>query len=374
MKNAARLMIASSELSADLYWATRFYVPDPIIYLEHRGQKILVAPDLEFNRAKREAEVDLVIPISSFEKRLKKPGKPLKAGDVLDAVLRSLGIKSLQVPSYFPFEHAEELKKRGYRVQVVPDPFYPGREIKTARERKLITEALRITESGIQAAIDVLKKSKIKRGMIYRNGAPVTSEDLRRVIEMRMMESGALGQHTIVSCGKQAADPHCRGSGPLYANQTIVLDVFPKSMKTGYHGDITRTVVKGRASETLKKMYAAVRAAQETGIKHIRHGVDASLVHAEVCRTLDRMGFKTDVQNGRPQGFIHSTGHGLGLDVHEAPRVSRLKNRLKAGHVVTVEPGLYYEKWGGIRIEDVVYVTKSGCKVLTKIPKVFEIP
>jgi Xaa-Pro aminopeptidase len=79
------------------------------------------------------------------------------------------------------------------------------------------------------------------------------------------------------------------------------------------------------------------------------------------------------VIDGKPQGFIHSTGHGLGLDVHEAPRVSKLSQQLKAGHVVTVEPGLYYEKLGGIRIEDVVYVTKTGCEVLTRIPKIFEL-
>jgi Xaa-Pro aminopeptidase len=265
------------------------------------------------------------------------------------------------------------LRKRGYKLEAVPDPFYPEREIKSLEEKRHITEALRATEAGIEAGIEVLKKSKIKNGKIYRNGSVLTSEELRKVIETTMMQRGALGQHTIVACGKQAADPHCRGSGPLYANQTIVLDVFPKSMATGYHGDITRTVVKGRASETLKKMYAAVRKSQETGIKTIRNGIDAARVHSQVSRVLEDAGFKTGLMNGKPQGFIHSTGHGLGLDIHESPRVSRLSNTLRTGHVVTVEPGLYYERLGGVRIEDVVYVTKKGCEVLTRIPKVFEI-
>jgi Xaa-Pro aminopeptidase len=223
------------------------------------------------------------------------------------------------VPAYFPFHQAELLRKRGYRLEVVPDPFYPEREIKTLAEKKHITDALRATEAGIEAAIDVLKKSKVKGGKIYRNGSVLTSEALRGVIEATMMEKGALGQHTIVACGKQAADPHCRGTGPLYANQTIVLDVFPKSMATGYHGDITRTVVKGRASETLKKMYTTVKKSQEAGIKAIRDGVDAAKVHGDVCRVLDASGFKTGLLNGKPQGFIHSTGHGLGLDIHESP-------------------------------------------------------
>lgn len=369
----ARLIIAGSEHCADLYWATRFYVPDPIIFLEHKGRKILIASDLEVSRAKKEADVDVVLSMSGIEQKLRKAGHKISHGVVLDSVLRERKIKHLQVPAYFPIQHAVMLKKRGYTLEVVHDPFYPGREIKTLAEKKHITAALRATEAGIQAGIDVLKKAKIKNGKIYRNGSILTSEALRQVIEMKMMECGALGQHTIVACGKQAADPHCRGTGPLYANQTIVLDVFPKHMATGYHGDITRTVIKGQASETLKKMYAAVKKSQEAGIKAIRHGVDAAYVHGQVTKTLDAAGFKTGLLDGKPQGFIHSTGHGLGLDIHESPRVSRLSNTLRTGHVVTVEPGLYYEKLGGIRIEDVVYVTKKGCDVLTRIPKVFEI-
>lgn len=369
----ARLIIAGSEQCADLYWATHFYVPDPIIYLEHKGRKILLASDLEVSRAKKEADVDRVLSSSDYERKIKKSGKKRSEGDVIDLVLRERGIKTLVVPSYFPLRQAEILRQRGYRIAPAPDPFFPKREIKTQEEKRNITQALRATEAGIQAAIDVLKKSKVKSGKIYRNGSMLTSESLRQVIEMKMMECGALGQHTIVACGKQAADPHCRGSGPLYANQTIVLDVFPKSMASGYYGDITRTVLKGRASDTLKRMYAAVKKAQETGIKAVRAGVDAAEVHGEVQKTLDASGFKTGTIDGKPQGFIHSTGHGLGLDIHESPRVSRLSNRLRAGHVVTVEPGLYYEKLGGIRIEDVVYVTKKGCEVLTRIPKIFEI-
>lgn len=372
-QNAARLIIASSEHCADLYWATRFYVPDPIYFLEHKGKKILIASDLEVSRAKKEADVDIVLSMSAIEGKLRKAGHKIQPGVVLDSVLRERRIKVLHVPSYFPIHHAVNLKKRGYKLEVIPDPFYPGRELKTLQEKRHITAALRATEAGIQAGIDVLKKSTIRNGKIYRNGSVLTSEALRQVIEIKMMECGALGQHTIVACGKQAADPHCRGTGPLYAHQTIVLDVFPKHMASGYHGDITRTVVKGRASETLKKMYAAVKASQEAGIRAVKHGVDAAAVHGEVSKTMENAGFKTGVFDGKPQGFIHSTGHGLGLDIHESPRVSRLSNILRTGHVVTVEPGLYYEKLGGIRIEDVVYVTKKGCDVLTRIPKIFEI-
>lgn len=372
--NAARLIIADSEHCADLYWATRFYVPDPIIYLEFRGKKILVAPDLEISRAKKEAAVDLVLSFSEYDKRFEKSGKKAKEGDVLDRILRERKIRVLQVPSTFPVRQAFLLKKKGYRIEPIADPFFPGREIKSAREKSQIVETLRATEAGIQAAIDLLRRSKIKAGKIYFNGRLLTSEKLRTVIELKMMERGALGQHTIVACGRQAAEPHCRGFGPLYANQTIVMDVFPKSVSTGYYGDISRTVLKGKASTTLKKMYTAVRRAQENGIRTIRAGVDAAKVHAKVAATMEAAGFKTERHRGQPQGFIHSTGHGMGLEIHEPPRLGRLSTKLRKGNVVTVEPGLYYKDLGGIRIEDVVYVTKTGREVLTRLPKVFEIP
>ncbi len=368
-----RLIIAGSEQCADLYWATGFYVPDPIVFIEHHGKKILVASDLEVSRAKKEARVDTVLSHTTYENKLRKSGQKRKAGDVTASILKELGVQELEVPSYFPLRQAEILKSHGFKLNSAADPFYPQRQIKTQKEKKHVISALRATEAGIQAGIDLLKRCRIRKGKIYNGATVLTSEHLRQVIEMKMMENGALGQHTIVACGKQAADPHCRGSGILFANQTIVMDVFPKHIDSGYHGDITRTVVKGKASETLKKMYAAVRESQAEGMRRIHDGVDAAYVHQGVCEVLDKSGFRTGIIDGKPQGFIHSTGHGLGLDIHEAPRVSRISEKLRTGHIVTVEPGLYYEKLGGIRIEDVVYVTKKGCEVLTKIPKVFEI-
>ncbi len=373
--STARLIIGNSETCADLYWATHFYVPDPIAFFIHKGRRYLVASDLEVSRAKKEAHVDTVLSYSDYDKKLRQQRRlKRKEGDVLALILKEKKIKILQVPTYFPLRQAEILKKSGFELETIPDPYFPERQIKSPQEKKYITEAIRATEAGIQAAFSVLKKSKIKNGKIISNGHVLTSEELRKIIEITMMEHGALGQHTIVACGKQAADPHCRGFGPLYAHQSIVLDVFPKHMRSGYYGDVSRTVLKGRASDALKKMYKAVKDAQENGIRTVRAGVDAAKVHRVVSETLEKAGYKTGSVKGKPQGFIHSTGHGLGLDIHELPRVSHLKNILKKGNVVTVEPGLYYEDIGGIRIEDDVYVTQTGCENLTKISKVFEIP
>ncbi len=373
-KNTARLIIASTDNCADLFWATKFHVPDPIVFFEHRGKKYLVASDLEVGRAQKEADVDHVLSHSVYDETLKRKGAKRRPGDVTASILKEKGIRELVVPSYFPVASAESLKSFGFHITVGPDPFYPERQYKTLEEKKNIVEAIRATEAGILEAIRLIKAAKIKNGKIIHQKRILTSETLRRIIEIKMLENGALGQHTIVACGKQAADPHCRGTGPLYAHQTIVLDVFPKSIRTGYYGDVSRTILKGYASDAVMRMYQAVRESQAAGVKAVRHGIDAAKVHQKVSDVLSSHGFKTFVKNGHPQGFIHSTGHGLGLDIHEAPRVSRLSNILKKGMVVTVEPGLYYEDLGGVRIEDDVYVTQNGCENLVKIAKTFVIP
>ena len=151
------------------------------------------------------------------------------------------------------------------------------------------------------------------------------------------------------------------------------MDVFPQHAKSRYFADITRTVVKGKASEKVKRMFTAVKEGQEIACRMIKDGVDGSAVHNAILASFEQQGFKTGEQDGRMQGFFHGTGHGLGLEIHEAPRVSPRPDILKAGMVVTVEPGLYYLDAGGMRIEDVVVVTKDGCNILTEAPKILEV-
>ncbi|MBI4374120.1 MAG: aminopeptidase P family protein [Deltaproteobacteria bacterium] len=374
MPAKAKLIIASSENCADLFWATRFSVPDPIVFIQIGGKKMLIASDLEFGRAQKEAAVDQVLSYSQLQKKLYQLGKKkVLELDILEHLLKGKGVREIEVPSYFPIRYAKALEGRRFRLHPMPDPFFPERQFKTKEEKNQIVKSLRSTERAIRFAIETIKKTKVRSQKLYLGGTLLTSDLLRKMMELKMMEDGCLGRHTIVASGRQAADPHCIGNGPLYPNQTIVLDVFPKSIKSGYYGDITRTVFKGRAPDRLKEMYNAVKEAQRKGISMVRHGVDGSKVHRAVQAVLESHGFKTGYDNGRPEGFIHGTGHGLGLDIHEPPRVNRFPEKLKTGYVVTVEPGLYYEKLGGIRIEDVVYVTRNGCEVLTKLPRQFEV-
>jgi Xaa-Pro aminopeptidase len=195
---------------------------------------------------------------------------------------------------------------------------------------------------------------------------------LNSVIDHRLLDFGCETEEVIVSCGKDTANPHGTTSGPLRANEPIILDIFPRSKKKRYFADMTRTVIHGEASKELIKMYEAVRTAQEKAIGMIKSGISASSVHNAVCETFEKLGYDT-YKSGSKVGFIHSTGHGVGLDVHELPSIGESDVLLETGNVITIEPGLYYPETGGIRLEDMVLVTENGCENLTSLEKKFEI-
>jgi Xaa-Pro aminopeptidase len=232
--------------------------------------------------------------------------------------------------------------------------------------------ALRMTEKGLKRAVEVLKASKPGVGKRLRwNGKTLTSEMLRAEIDSTILRAGGIPAGTIVAGGDQACDPHERGYGPLYADSLIILDVFPRDAKTGYFGDMTRTVLRGWASEAQRKLWETVKAGQALALKRIKAGVDGMTIHKAIQEFFTKHGFPTRVRRGRRVGFFHGTGHGLGLEIHEHPRLQKVV--LKDRQVLTVEPGLYYPGLGGVRIEDVVLVIKTGCRILSRFPKQLEI-
>jgi Xaa-Pro aminopeptidase len=188
-----------------------------------------------------------------------------------------------------------------------------------------------------------------------------------------LLEHRCRGEETIVACGRDAADPHERGSGPLSAREAIVIDIFPQHMEHGYWGDLTRTVVKGQPGPKLVALYRAVKEAQRAALKAIKPRVQVCTVHKAAQQVFEKAGFATGITDGFPQGFIHSTGHGVGLDIHEPPSLGDSTARLREGQVITVEPGLYYRTLGGVRIEDTVVVTKEGWRYLVPLEKKFQL-
>ena len=371
----ARLIIAASETDANLFYATRFLAPDAFVFvLTPTGEKVLLMSDLEVDRARAQAAVDTVLPIRRFEERAKASG--VERPGVLDSVCAFLAereIRTVRVPGSLPIEYGDGLRERGVAVQVLREPFFEERLLKTADEVEAISRAMQRTEAAMDAAIGAIREAEVHDGVLRWRGTTLTAEKVRRLISMTLIEDGLLAQHTIVACGEAGCDPHNEGSGPLRAGQSIIIDIFPRDEATRYHADITRTVVKGRASEMLRKMYRAVAAGQEQAFALLRDGSDGAAIHRAVQATLEGHGFQSGEVNGRMQGFFHGTGHGLGLEVHELPRISKLPTTLRSGNVVTVEPGLYYPGIGGVRIEDVVVVTETGCTNLTRYPKELEV-
>jgi len=368
------LIIASSEKDADLYYATQFIAPDAFVFLQTHGKKYILVSDLEIDRAKKQARAHTVFSSSRLASEYKQRHK--KACSFIELVLyflEKLKVKSVLVPGNFPVQYYVPLKHAGLHIQYKNGIFFEERLIKDRSEISAITQALRATEKAAREAIETLKRSVIRKNKLYFKGKLLTSEALKKIIHRTLLEEGCAGEHTIVACGHHSIDPHDQGSGPLCAHQPIIMDIFPRSEVTLYYADFTRTVVRGKAFPVLKKMYAAVKEGQNIAFKMIRGGIATKKVHGAIQAKFTQLGFTTEVRDGRMQGFFHSTGHGLGLDIHEPPRISVGDDILRAGQVVTVEPGLYYKGVGGVRLEDIVLVTKTGCKNLTRFPRTLEV-
>lgn len=370
----ATLFIAASEQDSNLYYATKFIAPDSFIYMEIKGERLLVMSDLEMDRAKAQASVDRVLSYSELEQKAKAQGiKDPTTVDIVHVVLKESKIRRLLVPANFPFIHATRLQELGYSLKPKRDPFYEQRVVKTADEIRHIEAAQRATEEAVAAAFETVRRATIKQGWLHLDGEVLTTERIKKLINVKLMERDCVAQHTIVAGGEQACDPHNEGSGPLPAGRSIIFDVFPRSATSRYFADMSRTVVRGAPTPDLKRLYQTVKDAQEEAIDKVKDGADGMKIHQGICARFDKAGYKTGLVNGRMQGYFHGTGHGVGLDIHEAPRISRTGSLLQEGHVVTVEPGLYYPGLGAVRIEDMVLVTKDGCRNLTDFPKLFEL-
>jgi Xaa-Pro aminopeptidase len=369
------LIVADSERDANMLYATGLFVPDAFIYLNFGRKPLIVLSDLEIDRARRHAPHCRAVSLSAYQQKLRRDGvKSPRYAHVIRQILREQKIRRVIVPDNFPLGLAKDLKKLGVKLKPRTS-FFPKREIKSADEVRKISAALTMAEVGMAEGMEVLRRSKIarNRNLIY-HGLPLTSEKLRAVIDCAILQASGLAANTIVAGGRQACDPHERGYGRLRANEPIIIDIFPRSQKTGYFGDITRTVVRGRANEAVRKLYDTVLRGQKIGFEKIRARVATADVHKAVQKFFVQQGYKTGRHNGRMEGFFHGTGHGLGLEIHEAPRMGASSTEmLRPGHVVTVEPGLYYPEIGGVRLEDVALVTASGAKNLTRFEKVLEI-
>lgn len=383
MPKTAKLIVASTTSNNDLFHATRFFAPDAFAFLILDGIKIMVTGDLEYERARKEARVDKIWLVDEFKKRqgfIKGPADPATPNVVLQ-LLREYNIDSVIVPGNFELGLAEFLREHDIFCAIYPAPykagasFFPEREIKSADEISAIEGTQRIIEEVFLLVRQELENALVHSGgILYRkNSEPLTAEYLRGLMNAEFARRDCVSElGLIIAPGNQACDPHNFGLGPLRANEWIVFDIFPRHVRSRYFADMTRTISKGKPPERAVVIYKAVLAAQELGIAMIREDVDGKTIQEAIENLFRANGFETGIINGTMQGFIHSVGHGVGLEIHEYPNITNSPCILKSGHIVTDEPGLYYLDQGAVRIEDMVLVEQDGCRNLTQMPKDLE--
>lgn len=376
-KPPSPLLYADTERSPDALYFGQVDVPDPFIAFGIGRRKYAVVSALEYGRIKRTSDFDVVLRLEQWMERAKRayPRRSPGAPEIIALLAKEYRIRSFRVPLDFPAGIYQRVRRLGVRAEPAESLlFFPEREIKGPAEAARLREGNRASAAGIAAAERVLRESRPRQGRLYHRGAVLTSERLKFAIETACLEAGAVSANTICAGGDQACDPHERGSGPLRPNQLIIVDVFPRVSATGYHGDMTRTFLRGRASDAQRRLCAAVRQAQLAALARIRAGVNGREVHAAAAKVFTDLGYKTKRTARGSVGFFHGTGHGLGLAVHEPPRMSPTIDMLiKEGTVVTVEPGLYYPGIGGCRIEDVVHVTRGAPRLLSSYPYEWEL-
>ncbi|MGK0176719.1 MAG: Xaa-Pro aminopeptidase [Zhongshania aliphaticivorans] len=366
-----RVLYAASEKSADLFYLTKVFVPDPFLCVLVGNRSIAVVNRLEYGRVRSQSSCDEVLLLESVQelaaKALNLELSSVGPAELIRYFVKQYQVNELEVPASFPSVYYAKLLDAGLKLGVGQEPFFTERELKTDDEAVAIRKGNAASAAGIRAAERVLRASTIVGKRLKYEGRTLTAEYLRTLIDQACLAKGAVAQNTIVACGKQACDPHEVGHGPLKPNELIIIDVFPRMQKTGYHGDMTRTFLKGRANNAQRALVRAVRSAQSAALAKVKAGVSGATVHRAADEVFRSKGFYTERRGEVFVGFIHSTGHGLGLDIHESPRVSLNAGRLRKGHVITIEPGLYYPGIGGCRIEDVVRVTKDGCEPLSSM-------
>ena len=368
----ARLLYASGAEESDARYATGLHVSDPYFLLVVRRKLHLLISELEAARAAATCPKAAIHTPTSLKPR-KISASPFPSAIL--ALLHKLGIRQVAVGTHFPVGIAKQLEEHGVTVTIDPSPPFPQRAIKTETEIAAITRAQHAAVAAMRAAVETIRAATAARnGTLKLNGKTLTSEALKLVIERTLLDRGCSANGTIVAIGPQGAQPHHQGTGPVRAGVPVVIDIFPRHKESGYWGDITRTVVHGIPSPEARALYRAVLAAQKFALGLIKPGAKSRDIQLAVQHHFQQAGYETRLSPpGKESGFIHSVGHGVGLDIHEAPGLRNQEGQLAAGNVVTVEPGLYYPEIGGVRIEDTVVVTPAGCKILATYPKKFEI-
>lgn len=366
------LICADSIRSPEMRHEVPVPVPDPMLYIEDDGKRVVIASAFELQRI-RETGLDAQAPEKYGLDDLLQEGVSRDEAE-LECYLRAcneLGITEAAVPPTFPLELADHLRANGLEVHVDRELFEERRRRKNEHEVAGLRRAQKACEAALDVARDMLRTAK-PNGHLELDGAPLTVERIKLEIERVFSAHGVVGEEFIVSHGAQTAVGHELGSGTLLPDEPIVFDLFPRDRETGIYSDMTRTYVVGTPSDELREYHRLCKEALERTTAAAKPGVNGRALMQMACDLFGEHGHKTQL-NKEPgevlaSGFFHGLGHGVGLEVHEKPAISRSGDDLVPGDVITLEPGLYRAGYGGVRLEDILLVTEDGAEVITQYP------
>jgi Xaa-Pro aminopeptidase len=367
------LIYADSMHDASMRHEVPVPVPDPFLYLERNGDRHAVVTSFEVSRLAPAGIIAHPYEEFGYDELL---AQGLPRGEVLlrtvENAVEKLGVKEAIVPPLFPLGLADRLRAKG--VALTPDRefFSQRRRVKNETELEGIRKAQRGTEAAMAAAREMLRAAEASNGTVTLDGEPLTSERLKAQIIEVFNEHNLVSDEMIVAHGGQAASGHDMGSGPIAPGEPVVIDLFPRDRETGCYADMTRTFVVGEIADELAEYHRLVHEALRKSLGAVKGGAQGRELYELVCDVFHEAGYPTQLskQPGEvlSSGFFHGLGHGVGLEVHEPPWLSRDPSQLVAGDVITLEPGLYREGFGGVRLEDLVLVTGDGAENLTDFP------
>jgi Xaa-Pro aminopeptidase len=369
------LIVGDTHRCAELRHEIPVEIIDPFLYAEVGGRRVAVIWSIEGDRIEAVDPTVEILHAETFPTDdLVRAGVDLYdiAPTNVVRMVEALDLRRAHVPAAFPLRHADALRAAG--VELVPDQrlFDDRRRRKTPLELEGIARASRAAEAGMTAIASLLARSETGDGGRVVDGEPLTCEMLREAAMAAFGAAGARGDDLIAAHGAQSADGHAQGSGRVANDDVVVCDLFPRDVESGCYSDMTRTFAVGTPDAEIASWHAQTREALELCREMVRPGAFGPDIWRAVCTFYEGLGHPTG--QSKPEGtvlregFNHGLGHGVGLEVHEAPSMSRSGHELVAGDVITLEPGLYRHGFGGVRLEDLVVVTEDGSETITDYP------
>ncbi len=374
------LLYGDTERSAAMRHEIPLAIIDPLLFAEADGRRYVLTTALEHDRVKRALpDAELLDYFALGYKELVADGMSMAdAGREVEArAVREIGLEEAIVPGDFPLALGDRLRQDGVVLTVDDAAIELRRRAKAPAELEGIRAAQRAAEAGMAAACELLRQARpALGGELQHDGRPLLAEDVRMTLRAACAEHGAPCPPDVIVASAWQGQGHEPGSGPLPAGLPIHIDIWPRHEASACWADMARTFMVGdpapEHADLIAEQEQLVRSALTQAQGLVRPGVTGRELFDAVCDSFESAGYATQ-RTAQPDeesdGFQFSLGHGVGLDVHEAPALGLAgHDPLVVGDVLAIEPGLWDRRVGGVTLEDLVLVTEDRCEVLTRFP------